>query len=195
MTAPLGSAENFEETLKNTYILLVLAVFAIYIVLGILYESFIHPLTILSTLPPAILGGLFTLWVFHLPLSLYAYLGIILLIGIVKKNGIIMIDYALDNIRTKGESPEDSIYHACIVRFRPIMMTTIAAIMGAVPVALGVGMGSDARRPLGMVIIGGLVISQLITLYLTPVIYLYLEKLNEKVELQPIKEELALNSN
>lgn len=175
-----GAAETFESSIKSSGYLLLVAVFAIYIVLGILYESFIHPLTILSTLPPAIFGALFTLYLFGMPLSLYAYLGLILLIGIVKKNGIMMVDYALDNIRTKGESPENSIYDACVVRFRPIMMTTMAAIMGAIPIALGVGAGADARRPLGYVIIGGLLFSQIITLFLTPVIYLYLERFNEK---------------
>jgi hydrophobic/amphiphilic exporter-1 (mainly G- bacteria), HAE1 family len=151
-------------------------VFAIYIVLGILYESFIHPLTILSTLPPAILGALLTLFITGKPLSLYAYLGIILLIGIVKKNGIMVVDFALENIRLKGESAEKSIYDACLVRFRPIMMTTVAAIMGALPIALG----NESRRPFGYVIIGGMCVSQLITLFLTPVIYLYLERFRER---------------
>ncbi|MFN4174555.1 MAG: efflux RND transporter permease subunit, partial [Parachlamydiaceae bacterium] len=162
--------------------------FAIYIVLGILYESFIHPLTILSSLPPAIVGGLFTLWIFGYPLSLYSYLGLLLLIGIVKKNGILVVDYALENIR-QHESVEQSIYDACIVRFRPIMMTTFAAIMGAVPIAIGLGPSAEARRPLGLVIIGGLVISQLITLYLTPVVYLYLEVLNEKFTLKGVSDD------
>lgn len=175
-----GAAETFESAIKSSGFLLLLAVFAIYIVLGILYESFIHPLTILSTLPPAILGALLTLYFFGMPLSLYAYLGLILLIGIVKKNGIMMVDYALHNIQVKKESPKDSIFDACLVRFRPIMMTTMAAVMGAVPIALGVGSGAEARRPLGYVIIGGLLFSQLITLFLTPVIYLYLEKWNER---------------
>lgn len=176
-----GAAETFESAIQSSGFLLLLAVFAIYIVLGILYESFIHPLTILSTLPPAILGALLTLYFFKMPLSLYAYLGLILLIGIVKKNGIMMVDYALHNIQTKHESPEDSIFDACLVRFRPIMMTTMAAVMGAIPIALGVGSGAEARRPLGYVIIGGLLFSQLITLFLTPVIYLYLEKWNERL--------------
>lgn len=175
-----GTAKTFETTIRSSGILLLLAIFAIYIILGILYESFIHPITILSTLPPAILGGLLTLYILGMPLSLYAYLGIILLIGIVKKNGIIMIDYALENIREKGETPEQAIYDACIVRFRPIMMTTVAAIAGALPIALGIGGGAAARRPLGMVIVGGLFFSQFITLYVTPVIYLYLERVNHR---------------
>jgi len=156
------------------------AIFCIYIFLGILYESFIHPLTILSTLPPALLGGLATLYFLHLPLSLYGYLGLILLIGIVKKNGIMVVDYALENIRAKNESPEQSIFEASITRFRPIMMTTMSTIAGAIPIALAAGGGADARRPLGFVIIGGMIFSQLITLFLTPVIYLYLERWNEK---------------
>lgn len=173
-----GAAEVFEESMQSVFILLVVTVVTIYIVLGMLYESYVHPLTILSTLPPAIVGALLTLLIFKMPLSLYAYLGIILLIGIVKKNGIMMVDFALDNIRSKGESAEKSIYDASIVRFRPIMMTTLAAIMGAIPIAMGIG--SESRRPLGFVIIGGLLVSQLITLFLTPVIYLYMEELRER---------------
>lgn len=174
-----GAAETFEESMSSISFLILVTIFAIYIVLGILYESFIHPITILSTLPPAILGGLVTLYLFGMPLSLYAYLGIILLIGIVKKNAIMIVDFALENIRSKGESAEQSIFDACLIRFRPIMMTTVAAIMGALPIALGVGASSEARRPLGFVIIGGMLISQLITLFLTPVIYLYLERMRE----------------
>lgn len=177
-----GAAETFEGALKNAVPLLIFTVIAIYIVLGILYESFIHPITILSTLPPAVLGGLATLYVFHMPLSLYAYLGLILLIGIVKKNGIMVVDYALDYLHNQKESPETAVYHACLVRFRPIMMTTMAAIFGALPIALGFGTGAEARRPLGIVIIGGLMVSQLVTLFLTPVIYLYLEKLVERFQ-------------
>lgn len=173
-----GAAETFQESIKNTSFLLVMAVLAIYIILGILYESFIHPLTILSTLPPATFGGLLTLYYFQLPLSLYAYLGIILLIGIVKKNGIMMVDYALENEREQQLSPKESIIQACLVRFRPIMMTTLTSIMGAIPIALAVGSGAEARRPLGLVIIGGLLFSQLITLFVTPVIYLYMDRFN-----------------
>ncbi len=174
-----GAAQTFEEAIRSVAVLLIVTVCVIYIVLGMLYESFVHPLTILSTLPPAIVGALITLFIFGMPLSLYAYLGLILLIGIVKKNGIMIVDFALDNIRNKGESPEKSIYDACIVRFRPIMMTTIAAIMGAVPIAMGIG-GAESHRPLGFVIIGGMCVSQLITLFLTPVIYLYLERIRER---------------
>lgn len=175
-----GAAKTFEESIRSVSVLLIITIFTIYIILGILYESFVHPLTILSTLPPAIVGALLTLYITGMPLSLYAYLGIILLVGIVKKNGIMMVDFALDNIRTKGESPEKSIYDACIVRFRPIMMTTVAAIMGAVPIAFGIGSGAEALRPLGYVIIGGMCVSQLITLFLTPVIYLYMEQIRER---------------
>jgi HAE1 family hydrophobic/amphiphilic exporter-1 len=176
--AVTGAAQTFEESIQNANFLLLIAILAIYIVLGVLYESFIHPLTILSTLPPATFGALMTLAFFGLPLSLYAYLGIILLIGIVKKNGIIMVDYAIENEREKKESSRESIYQACLVRFRPIMMTTVTAIMGAVPIALGTGIGAEARRPLGLVIIGGLLFSQLITLFITPVMYIYLDRLS-----------------
>ncbi|MFA6916560.1 MAG: efflux RND transporter permease subunit [Parachlamydiales bacterium] len=179
----LGAAQAFEESVNGSAILLILTVFAIYVILGILYESFIHPLTILSTLPPAVIGGLLVLYLFNIPLSLYSFLGIILLIGIVKKNGIMIVDFALENVRLHGDSPEKSIYDACVVRFRPIMMTTLTAIMGAIPIALGTGTGAEARRPLGLVIIGGLAVSQMITLFVTPVIYLYLEKWSEKLKM------------
>ncbi|MBA3815127.1 MAG: efflux RND transporter permease subunit, partial [Parachlamydiaceae bacterium] len=175
-----GAAEAFKETMSSVGLLFLITLFTIYVVLGILYESYIHPLTILSTLPPAIVGGLLALFVTGKPLSLYAFLGFVLLIGIVKKNGIMMVDFALDNIRTKGESAESSIFEACLVRFRPIMMTTLTAIMGALPIAFGIGAGAESRRPLGYVIIGGLLISQLVTLFLTPVIYLFFEGLRER---------------
>jgi hydrophobic/amphiphilic exporter-1 (mainly G- bacteria), HAE1 family len=178
---PIGAIQTFEESIQNAGFLLFLAIFAIYIILGMLYESFVHPLTVLSTLPPATLGGLLTLWIFGLPLSMYSYLGIILLIGIVKKNGIMMIDFALDNIRTKGMEPREAIYDAALVRFRPIMMTTAAAIFGALPIALGIGASAEARRPLGLVIIGGLCLSQLITLFITPSLYLVMEKVNKRI--------------
>ncbi len=178
---PVGAIQTYQESLKNAGFLLFIAIFAIYIILGMLYESFIHPMTVLSTLPPATLGGLLTLWIFDLPLSMYSYLGIILLIGIVKKNGIMMVDFALDNIRTKDMSPRDAIYDAALVRFRPIMMTTVAAIFGALPIALGIGASAAERRPLGLVIIGGLCLSQLITLFITPSLYLVMEKANAKI--------------
>lgn len=173
-----GAAQTFEESIRSLSYLLIITVLVIYLILGILYESFIHPLTILSTLPPAILGALLTLYLTGRPLSLYAFLGLILLIGIVKKNGIMIVDYALDNVRNKGESAENAVFNACTVRFRPIMMTTFAAIMGAIPIAIGIG--SDSHRPLGLVIIGGMAVSQLITLFLTPVIYLYFERMRER---------------
>ncbi len=185
----IGTAQIFEESLQSAGILLLVMILVIYLVLGILYESYIHPITILTTLPPAILGGLLTLELTGYSLSLYSFLGIILLIGIVKKNGIILIDYALENIREKGTSPEESIYDACIVRFRPIMMTTLTAIAGALPIAIGIGAGAEARRPLGLVIIGGLMLSQLITLFITPVLYLSLEKLNKKLTIQSADKE------
>lgn len=171
-----GLAETFEESMSNATFLLLMAIFAIYVVLGVLYESFIIPITILSSLPPAIFGALGTLFICGIPLSLYSFLGLILLVGIVQKNGIMMVDYALANIRQKNESPEKAIYEACMVRFRPIMMTTLTTLAGALPIAIGFGFSAAARRPLGLVIIGGLVVSQCITLLLTPVVYLYLEK-------------------
>ncbi len=175
-----GSAEVFQESIKSLSYLLVVTVFVIYVILGILYESYIHPITILSTLPPAVAGALLSLYFTGYPLSLYAFLGIILLLGIVKKNGIMIVDFALDNVREKNATAEQSIYDACLIRFRPIMMTTVAAIMGAVPIAIGIGSEGESRRPLGLVIIGGLIVSQLVTLFLTPVIYLYMERFRER---------------
>lgn len=175
-----GAAQTFEESIQNITLLLLVTILVIYLVLGILYESYIHPLTILSTLPPAIVGGLLALYISNQPLSLYAYLGLILLIGIVKKNGIMIVDYALANVREKNENAENSIFDACLVRFRPIMMTTVAAIMGAAPLAFGIGGGAEARRPLGYVIIGGMILAQVITLFVTPVIYLKFEKMRER---------------
>lgn len=183
-----GTAQAFGQAISNISVLLCVAVAVIYIILGILYESYIHPITILSTLPSAILGGLITLWMFQLPLSLYAYLGILLLIGIVKKNGIIMVDYALHNQRS-GKPSEEAMFDACLVRFRPIMMTTVTAIVGALPIAIGIGAGADARRPLGLVIVGGLIFSQLITLFLTPVVYLYMERFHHQ------KKSVSLDSS
>jgi hydrophobic/amphiphilic exporter-1 (mainly G- bacteria), HAE1 family len=176
----VGAAQSFNESIKSSGYLLILTIFSIYIILGILYESFIHPITILTTLPPATFGGLVVLLIFGMPLSMYSFLGIILLIGIVKKNGIMIVDFAIENIRLKGMPAKEAIIDACMVRFRPIMMTTAAAIFGVLPIALGYGTNAAAKRPLGLVIIGGLCISQLITLFLTPVLYLELEKLSER---------------
>jgi len=178
---PVGAAQTFEESIKSSGYLLILTVFSIYIILGILYESFIHPITILATLPPATFGGLLVLLIFNMPLSLYSFLGIILLIGIVKKNGIMIVDFALENVRLRGMQAREAIINASIVRFRPIMMTTMAAIFGVLPIAMGYGANANARRPLGLVIIGGLCISQLITLFITPVLYLEFEKLSERM--------------
>lgn len=178
---PIGAIQTFQESIQHAGFLLFLAIFAIYIILGMLYESFVHPLTVLTTLPPATFGGLLILWLLDLPLSMYSYLGIILLIGIVKKNGIMMIDFALDNIRTKGMEPRQAIYDAALARFRPIMMTTLAAIFGALPIVLGFGASAEARRPLGLVIVAGLCLSQLITLFITPSLYLVMEKANKRI--------------
>ncbi|YAG12685.1 Multidrug transporter MdtC [Nostoc sp. DSM 114161] len=180
-TAFQGSAQAFQSSIQGLGMLLLVAIFVIYIVLGILYENFIHPLTILSSLPSAGFGALLTLLLFQVDLNIYAFVGIILLVGIVKKNGIMMVDFAIE-ARHNGKTPYDAIYQACLVRFRPIMMTTMAALMGTLPIALGLGAGADTRRPLGLAVVGGLLFSQFLTLYLTPVFYTYMESWQTKLQ-------------
>jgi len=171
-----GAAKAFQSSLGNLAVLLLIAIMVVYIVLGILYESYIHPLTILSGLPSAAFGALVTLILFRMDLNIYAFVGMIMLIGIVEKNAIMQIDFALEAERA-GKTPEAAIYEGCLIRFRPIMMTTMAALLGAVPIAIGYGAGGEARQPLGLVVVGGLLFSQLVTLYLTPVVYTYMAQL------------------
>jgi multidrug efflux pump subunit AcrB len=178
----LGTAQAFQSSLANEPLLILAALVTMYIVLGILYESYIHPITILSTLPSAGVGAVLALLAFGNDLSIIALIGLVLLIGIVKKNGILIVDFALQAERDHGMGPEEAIYQASLLRFRPILMTTLAALLGALPLAVGRGIGSELRRPLGITIVGGLIVSQILTLYTTPVMYLYMDRLRLWIE-------------
>jgi len=175
-----GTAASFQNSLSNVPLLILAALVTVYIVLGVLYESFVHPITILSTLPSAGVGAFLALLLFRQDLSVVAIIGIVLLIGIVKKNGIMMVDFALEGERKHGKNATDAIYDACLLRFRPIMMTTMAALLGGLPLALGTGFGSELRRPLGIAMVGGLLFSQVLTLYTTPVIYIFFDNLGHR---------------
>ncbi|HLL21892.1 MAG TPA: efflux RND transporter permease subunit, partial [Kofleriaceae bacterium] len=176
----LGASGAYENSLSNQLWLILAAVVCVYIVLGVLYESYVHPITILSTLPSAGVGAILALMFVGKPFDVIALIGVVLLIGIVQKNAIMMIDFALEAEREQGLAPADAIFKACMLRFRPIMMTTMAALLGGIPLALGSGTGAELRRPLGITIVGGLLLSQVLTLYTTPVIYLYMDKLVRK---------------
>jgi HAE1 family hydrophobic/amphiphilic exporter-1 len=197
-----GTAQAFQSSLQGLGLLLLMAIAVIYLVLGILYESFIHPLTILSALPFAGFGALATLLLFHVDLSIYAFVGVIMLVGLVKKNGIMMVDFAIE-AQKSGKSAEEAIFEACVVRFRPIMMTTMAALMGTLPIALGFGAGAESRQPLGLAVVGGLLFSQTLTLFVTPIFYLYMDKLRRDrgsargidAELHELTREEALASH
>jgi multidrug efflux pump len=188
-----GDARAFTQQMRDQPVLIVAALVTIYIVLGVLYESLLHPLTILSTLPSAGVGALLALRVAGMDLTIIALIGIILLIGIVKKNGIMMVDFALDAERKRGLAPEQAIFEACIERFRPITMTTLAALLGAVPLAIATGTGAELRRPLGITIVGGMAVSQLLTLFTTPVIYLLLDRLRWRGRVTPAAEAQAVS--
>ena len=179
LTSFQGNAQAFQDSLTSVPLLIVAALVVVYLILGVLYESYIHPLTILSTLPSAGVGALATLMLFHIDFSLIALIGIILLIGIVKKNGIMLVDFAMTAERDQHLSARDAIHQAALLRFRPILMTTMAAILGGVPLMLGTGTGSEIRQPLGYAMVGGLIVSQALTLFTTPVIYVYLDQLSE----------------
>jgi len=189
-----GAAKAFQSSLGGLWVLLIIAIAVVYIVLGILYESYIHPLTILSGLPSAGFGALCTLMIFGIDLNIYAFVGLIMLIGIVEKNAIMQIDFALEAERQHGLAPRDAIYEGCLIRFRPIMMTTMAALLGAVPIALGYGAGGEARRPLGLVVVGGLMFSQLVTLYLTPVFYTYMAAIQDWTQRQKKRKKIGVEA-
>jgi HAE1 family hydrophobic/amphiphilic exporter-1 len=175
-----GTAQAFKQSMSGLPILLALAVIVIYIVLGILYENFVYPLVILAALPFALFGALMTLLIFNAQLTIYAYVGVIMLIGLVMKNGIMVVDFALE-AQSEGKSPEEAVHQASLIRFRPIMMTTMSAFMGTLPIALGIGAGGDSRQPLGLAVVGGLVFSQLLTFFVTPVIFIYMERLQRRL--------------
>src|SRR5205814_957120 len=185
----MGTAQAFQSSLANEPILILAALVTVYIVLGVLYESFVHPFTILSTLPSAGVGALLALILCRTELTVIALIGILLLIGIVKKNVIMMVDFAIEAERSEGKDPKDAIYEACLLRFRPIMMTTMAALLGGLPLAIGGGTGSELRRPLGIAIVGGLMLSQMLTLFTTPVIYLYLDRLRNHFKRTRVKRD------